>query len=324
MAQSALAEATLTVASEIALESAGVKEVQSNSLPFAVLGLGRLGHTGMDFGSDLDLLIVFDDEQPWPPSSLAHLSSTGPESNAYAGQEFYANLTSQIIRVLSSITREGLLYRIDLRLRPEGKSGPIAVGLSGLVAYLENRASAWEHSAYLKAREVAGDPDFGKRVRQLICDISLETSSQNRSLREELREMRERQVKEKTRGEGFNIKLGRGGMSDVYFITRYLQLRDRIYFPADRGTTALISHLGEQGALDKESTDSLFRGYKFLRGLDHWMRLLMDHPSPVIPASTVALQDISRSMGIESLEEFDRQLAHHTGSIRAVHDLVFG
>ena len=323
-AQTALAEAALTVASEIATESAGIKEVQPDSLPFAVLGLGRLGHTGMDFGSDLDLLIVFDDERSWPPSSLSHLSLTGTESSAYAGQEFYANLTSQIIRVLSSITREGLLYRIDLRLRPEGKSGPIAVGLSGLVAYLENRASAWEHSAYLKAREVAGDPDFGKRVRQVICDVSLETSSHNMSLREELREMRERQVKEKTRGEGFNIKLGRGGMSDVYFITRYLQLRDRIYFPAERGTTALISHLGDQGTLDKESTDALFHGYKFLRALDHWMRLLMDHPSPVIPRSTVTLQDISCAMGIDSLEEFDRQLGHHTASIRAAYERVFG
>jgi len=323
-AQTALAEATLTVASEIAMESAGIKEVQPDLLPFAVLGLGRLGHAGMDFGSDLDLLIVFDDERSWPPSSLSYLSLTGTESSAYAGQEFYANLTSQIIRVLSSITREGLLYRIDLRLRPEGKSGPIAVGLGGLVAYLETRASAWEHSAYLKAREVAGDPVFGKRVRQVICDVSLEASSHNKSLREELREMRERQVKEKTRGEDFNIKLGRGGMSDVYFITRYLQLRDRIYFPAERGTTALISHLGEQGTLDKESTDALFHGYKFLRALDHWMRLLMDHPSPVIPRSTVTLQDISSAIGIDSLEEFDRQLAHHTASIRAAYERVFG
>jgi [glutamine synthetase] adenylyltransferase / [glutamine synthetase]-adenylyl-L-tyrosine phosphorylase len=323
LTQTALAEATLTVASEIAMESSGVRDVPPSSLPVALLGLGRLGHTGMDFGSDLDLLIVFDDERPWPPSFLSHLSSSGAESNAYAGQEFYANFTAQIIRVLSSITREGLLYRIDLRLRPEGKSGPIAVGLGGLIAYLKNRASAWEHSAYLKAREVAGDPEFGKRVCKIIYDVSLEAASQNEFLRDELREMRERQVKEKTRGEGFNIKLGRGGMSDVYFITRYLQLRDRIYFPAQRGTTALIEHLGERGSLDGESTDALFYGYQFLRRLDHWLRLLMDHPSPVIPSSTVALQDISSAMGIDLLEEFDRQLAHHTASIRAAFDRVF-
>src|SRR4030095_4973839 len=214
LAQTALAEATLSVALEIAMESAGIKDVAPSSLPFAVLGLGRLGHSGMDFGSDLDLLIVFDDEQPCPPSSLSDVTLVGTQSTGYAGQEFYAKLTAQLIRVLSSITREGLLYRTDLRLRPEGKSGPIAVGLSGLVSYLKNRASAWEHSAYLKGREVAGDLDFGKRACKLICDVSLETAAHNESLREELRVMRERQVKEKTRGEGFNIKLGRGGMSD--------------------------------------------------------------------------------------------------------------
>src|SRR5262249_39360647 len=155
-------------------------------------------------------------------------------------------------------------------------------------------------------------------------DVSLETASQNNLLCEELREMRERQVTEKTRGEGFNIKLGRGGMSGVYFITRYLQLRDRIYFPAERGATALITYLGDRGSLDSESTAALCYGYRFLRTLDHWMRLLMDHPSPVIPPSTVALQDISRAMGIYSLEEFDRQLAHHTTSIRAAYDRIFG
>ena len=323
LAQTALAEATLSVALEIAKESAGIKGVAPSLLPFAVLGLGRLGHSGMDFGSDLDLLMVFDDEQPWPPSSLSDVTTVGTQSTGYAGQEFYADLTAQLIRVLSSITREGLLYRTDLRLRPEGKSGPIAVGLDALVSYLKNRASAWEHSAYLKAREVAGDPDFGKRACRLICDVSLETAAQNESLSEELREMRERQVKEKTRGEGFNIKLGRGGMSDVYFITRYLQLRDRMYFPPEQGTSALIKYLGERGSLDNESSDALFYGYKFLRALDHWMRLLMDHPSPLIPHSRVVLQDISRAMGIDSLEEFDRQLAHHTAGIRAAYDRVF-
>jgi len=324
LAQTALAEATLTVALEIAMESVGITRVSPSSLPFAVLGLGRLGHSGMDFGSDLDLLIVFDDERPWPPSSLAEFTSTGTQTTGYAAQEFYANLTAQLIRVLSSITREGLLYRTDLRLRPEGKSGPLAVGLSALVSYLTNRASAWEHSAYLKAREVAGDLDFGNRVCKLMHNVSFERAAHNKSLREELREMRERQVKEKTRGEGFNIKLGRGGMSDVYFITRYLQLRDGIHFPAEQGTTALIGHLGVRGSLDRESADALLRGYKFFRTLDHWMRLLMDHPSPVIPHSRVALQDISMAMRIDSLEEFDRQLAHHTTSIRAAYDRVFG
>jgi glutamine synthetase adenylyltransferase len=97
-----------------------------------------------------------------------------------------------------------------------------------------------------------------------ICDASLDAASRNESLREELSEMRARQVKEKVRSARPNIKWGRGGMSDVYFVTRYLQLRDRIYFPPEQGTTALIAHLGELGALDKESAVVLLEGYTCL------------------------------------------------------------
>jgi glutamate-ammonia-ligase adenylyltransferase len=320
-AQTALAEAALQIASEIALESLGITVVRPNELPFAIVGLGRLGHAGMDYGSDLDLLVVFDDGQPWPPAVLGE-SIAGSIVGASSQHEFYGRLTAEIVRVLSSITREGLLYRSDLRLRPEGKSGPIALGLAGLVDYIDNRASAWEHTAYLKAREVAGDLRFGERVRVAICKASFDASSHNHSLREDLGDMRARQVKEKVRGDRPNIKWGRGGMSDVYFVTRYLQLRDRIYFPPEQGTAALVAHLGERGSLDGESSRLLLAGYIFLRGLDHWMRLLLERPSPTLPASSVALGDITRALGLSSVEEFEQALEQHTTAIREVYDRV--
>jgi [glutamine synthetase] adenylyltransferase / [glutamine synthetase]-adenylyl-L-tyrosine phosphorylase len=323
LAQTALAEAVLRIASEIALESMALDGIQPEQLPFAILGLGRLGHAGMDYGSDLDMLIVFDDDQPWPPDVLAPISSGGLAGCSTA-HEFYAKLTSQIIRVLSSITREGFLYRSDLRLRPEGKSGPVAPGLGGLLAYVTNRASSWEHSAYLKAREVAGNLELGERARKLICDASFDAASRNQSLREELRDIRARLTKEKARGARPNIKWGRGGMTDVYFVTRYLQLRDRIYFPPEKGTTALIEHLGERGSLDRNAARVLFEGYTFLRSLDHWMRLLQDRPGPMLPASSIALGDISRALGMTSAEEVDVAFVHHTDAIHKVYEGVFG
>ena len=323
LAQTALAEAALQIASEIALESLGAGGVQPNQLPFTILALGRLGHAGMDYGSDLDLLVVFDDDREWPPAVSAGTTAS-VQVSWNTPNEFYSRLTAQIVRVLSSITREGLLYRSDLRLRPEGKSGPVALSLSGLIAYIENRASAWEHSAYLKAREVAGDLHFGERARIAICEASFDAASRNPSLREELGDMRARQVKEKLRGSRPNIKWGLGGMSDVYFITRYLQLRDRISFPPERGTSALIVHLGELGALDSRSERMLFEGYTFLRRLDHWMRLLLERPSPTLPASSAAMRDIARALILPSVEELERLFARHTAEIRDVFDQVFG
>jgi glutamate-ammonia-ligase adenylyltransferase len=317
-AQTALAEAALRIAVEIALESMLEPTVDfkqaATELPFTILGLGRLGHAGMDYGSDLDLLVAFDDRAPWPPNSLDVWNSP---------QEFYAKLTSQLIRVLSSITREGSLYRIDLRLRPEGKSGPAVSGLESLVAYITTRASAWEHSAYLKTREVAGCLSFGERARKAICDASFGAASRNRSLREELREIRARLLREKARGARPNIKWGPGGMTDVYFVTRYLQLRDRIYFPPERGTMDLITHLGGRGALDSDWARALFEGYSFLRQLDHWIRLLSDRPSTMLPTSQVALRDITRALGLSSLEELQDELDRHTHDIHHVYEEVF-
>jgi glutamate-ammonia-ligase adenylyltransferase len=247
----------------------------------------------------------------------------GSVAGSITPQEFYGKLTAEIVRVLSSITREGLLYRCDLRLRPEGKSGPIALGLGSLVDYIENRASAWEHTAYLKAREVAGDLRFGEKARIAICEASFDAASRNDALREDLRSMRARQLKEKARGDSRNIKWGRGGMSDVYFVTRYLQLRDRIYFPPEQGTGALVAHLGERGSLDGESTSRLLAGYTFLRRLDHWMRLLLEHPSPTLPASAVAQRDITRALGLSSVEAFEKEFNYHTTEILEVYDRIF-
>jgi glutamate-ammonia-ligase adenylyltransferase len=309
--QTALAEATLKVALKVVLESEGIMTAPAD-LPFAIMGLGRLGHRGMDYGSDLDLLLVYDDDASWSPDGTE--KSPG---------EFCAALASELIHRLSSITREGLLYRIDLRLRPDGASGQLAPGLSGLLAYLKRRASAWEHSAYLKLREVAGNLVFGARARSLISDAVFEAAAANDSLKSDLRLMRGRLEREKARAARPNIKWGRGGMTDVYFITRYLQLRDRIDFPTERGTTALINHLGELRALETDSAEILYAGYSFLRRLDHWMRLLSDRPTQALPASQVALADLARALELDSAERLEQMLAHHTSAIRAVFEKVF-
>ena len=316
--QTALAEASLEMALEAALTAMGIEGIEASEIPFAILALGRLGHTGMDYGSDLDLLVVFDDREMWPPPELKEAAR-----KLASPQEFYSKLVTILVRALSSVTREGFLYRVDLRLRPDGQSGPLAQGLSSMIAYLSERASAWEHSAYLKAREVAGDVSFGRRAREAMCEAIFEKSARNPSLKEDLRMIRSRLEREKARSSRPDIKWGRGGMTDVYFLSRYLQLRDRIYYPPERGTLALIRHLGQRGSLDEESARALFEGYTFLRRLDHWMRLLVDRPTPVLPASNVALSDLARALNLASGEDVERETARQLDSIRAVYESVF-
>jgi [glutamine synthetase] adenylyltransferase / [glutamine synthetase]-adenylyl-L-tyrosine phosphorylase len=313
--QTALAEAALQLAAEITLQAMGVNE----ALPLVIMGLGRLGHAGMDYGSDLDLLVVYDDRLQWQSSP----DRPEPFKSYGTAQEFYADFTARLLKLLSSLTREGFIYRVDMRLRPDGKNGQLAQGLRRLLIYLIERASAWEYSAYLKVREVAGNLDFGELARQSINLTLFKAAANSPSLKQDLAAMRARLEKEKARGNRRDIKWGPGGMTDVYFITRFLQLHGRLSFPTEAGTLALVQHLGEQQLLDGDAASRLFAGYTFLRRLDHWMRLLLDRPTQVLPASQVALGDITRSLGFSSTEEFEREYTHHTTAIREVYLQVF-
>jgi glutamate-ammonia-ligase adenylyltransferase len=318
--QTTLAEAVLDLATEIALDWPGSRRAQSKDLPFAILALGRLGHAGMDYGSDLDLIVVFDDRDS--DRGFKH-GADAELMGRWSRQEFFGRFTASLVKLLSSVTREGFLYRVDLRLRPDGKSGIAAQGFSSLISYLSERASAWEHSAYLKAREVAGNLEFGRLVRLGVSDAVFNAAAKNSHLKQDLRAMRARLENEKARGNKQDIKWGPGGMTDVYFITRYLQLRDRISFPTEQGTTALISHLNKVGALRHEDAESLFEGYAFLRRLDHWMRLLLDRPRGVFPSSQSAIEDISRAMAASSSQQLEGDYRFHTSRIRAAYDSIF-
>ncbi len=210
----------------------------------AVLGLGRLGSGGMDYGSDLDIVLVYDTGVPSPVAALARA-------------EAYARLGELLTAALSSITREGHLYRVDLRLRPDGQKGPLVRGAQSFVDYLGTRAGIWEWLAYVKLRAVGGDLEFGRSAeraaRRTIHDAAQGCDPD--VLRVETRRVRERLERERasaTRG-GLDIKFGAGGMLDVYFAARYLQLRANVPDEdADRSTAATLARLHANGALTQQ------------------------------------------------------------------------
>lgn len=293
--QTALAEATLELVAETILDRLG-------RLRLAVMGLGRLGHAGMDYGSDLDIIVIHDE-------------SGEAESHC-------ARFTAELAMALSSITHEGSLYQVDLRLRPEGKNGPLAQKLDRMLDYIKNRASAWELSAYLKMRHVAADQQLGPRAGAAICEAIFEAASKRPDLKAELASIRSRLEREKRKPHQRDIKWGPGGMTDVYFITRYVQLRDRAYFPPEEGTLALILHLGRLGSLDEASARDLYEGYAFLRSLDHWMRLLLNRTNSQLPASEQLLGELARAMGLNSASKLEELCSQHAHQIRRAYDRI--
>jgi len=283
----------------------------------AVLGLGRLGGGGMDYGSDLDVVLIYEDEKPSPIAALNHA-------------EFYSRLSELLVSALSSQTREGHLYRVDLRLRPDGRNGQTSTGARAFINYLSERALAWEWLAYVKLRAVAGANSLGQKVedeaRRVIHDAAQRMDE--RELRAETRRVRERLELEKKRRRGstsIDIKYGQGGMLDVYFATRYLQLRDNVPDKGpERSTASTLERLHAGGSLNDEDFAAMSEGYAVLRTLDHHLRLIIGRSTHLHASDHPAIGDISRRMNYPTANALTDNLTLHMTNIRAAYKRVMG
>lgn len=281
----------------------------------SVFALGRLASGGMDYGSDLDLVIVYDAQVISPVGALTR-------------DEAYTRLVELMVSALSSLTRAGYLYRVDLRLRPDGKNGALVRSAASFVEYLRTRTNVWEWLAYVKLRAVGGDLELGRaaeaEARRAIHEAA--RACDGEELRRETRRVRERLERERGAGHGgaIDIKFGAGGMLDVYFAARYLQLRDDVRDSgADRSTQTTLARLRDAGSLDAETYRSLSEGYATLRALDHHLRLIAGRSSrlPSAPDHAV-LRDLARAVGHESAAALTETLRARMHGIRAAYDRI--
>lgn len=281
----------------------------------AFYGLGRLASGGVDYGSDLDILINYDPLVPSPVKTLTQ-------------DETYSRLVELMIAALSSITREGYLYRVDLRLRPHGKNGPLVTSSEGFLEYLSQESAPWEWLAYVKLRCVGGDQELGKMIethaRHRIHANALRLDP--KELKTVTRHVRDRLEKEKgRRGRklGTDIKYGPGGMLDVYFATRYLQLRDEVLDEGeDRSTAFTLDRLREEGSLGEEDFLVLSSGYSLLRSIDHNLRLIVGRSTRLPDPNHVTARDVAVRMGFESVTELQETLMDQMRAIREAYNRI--
>ena len=280
----------------------------------AILALGRFGSGGMDYGSDLDLVIVYDATPHLPVRDLTQ-------------EEAYARLTEYFVTTLSSITREGILYRVDLRLRPDGQKGPLATSSAAFISYIEKRAGIWEWLAYVKLRAVAGELGFARTfetsARRRIHELAQQVDAGH--LLAETRRVRDRLQKEKVsrRSSGLNIKHGVGGMLDVYFAARYLQLRDNVPdHGEDRTTPQILKRLRDAKSIDEENFEKMFAGYSLLRSVDHQLRLIIGRSSTIPARESAAFADITRRLGYETADQLENDLTVRMEQIRQAYERI--
>ncbi|MBC7899815.1 MAG: hypothetical protein H7070_07140 [Saprospiraceae bacterium] len=312
--QTALAEASVETAFLIARsELEKHYSVEIGDLELAVMGLGKLGGAGLDYDSDLDLVFVYDETKPLPVSDITHA-------------QFYGRAVEIIITALSSVTRDGSLYRVDLRLRPHGKNGETTISKTAFRQYMRNDAAVWELLAYVKIRGVGSDP--AKAVEREIKDAIHKRAAKIdiAELADESRRVRSQLEKERSasrRGKEIDIKFGSGGMLDIYFAIRFLQLRYNV--PDDdesRSTGETLAKLLANNSLSSADHENLYAGYQFLSALDHNIRLTAGRSTRVPLANQNALRIIAKRMDIRSGEKLIEDLTLHRLNIRASYENI--
>jgi [glutamine synthetase] adenylyltransferase / [glutamine synthetase]-adenylyl-L-tyrosine phosphorylase len=236
----------------------------------AVVALGKLGGREMTATSDLDLIIIYDFDAEHPESDGAR--------PLYGGQ-YYARLTQRLINALTIPTNYGRLYDVDMRLRPSGRSGPVATSLSAFDDYQHNEAWAWEHMALTRARVVSSSPEFARRVEGVVQKV-LRTARDRQTVAGDVVEMRRAIAIEKGDSEPWNLKYAAGGLVDLEFIVQYLQLIHAAEHPEilDTSTVGVLAKAARLGLLSVEDSDVLRPAGRLFHDLTQILRLCLPGP----------------------------------------------
>jgi len=236
----------------------------------AVVAMGKLGGREMTASSDLDLILIYDfDAEATMSSGLKPLPIT----------QYYTRLTQRLISAFTAPTAEGVLYEVDMRLRPSGQKGPVATQLSSFIHYQASEAWTWEHMALTRARVISGPPALRAAVEKAIHDVLVKPRDRAKTAAD-VRDMRVRIEKEKGTRDPWELKQVRGGLVDLEFIAQYAQLVNAATHPhvLSQNTVAGLTSLGQTGLLDPVAAEALLPAARLLNNLTQVLRLCLDGP----------------------------------------------
>jgi glutamate-ammonia-ligase adenylyltransferase len=340
-----LAEWALSKAYELAFNDLSLKFGQpTNALgqpaTFWIIGMGKLGATELNVSSDIDLIYIYDHEgeakfapaDEDPNAGLGVQPHLGSRPNI-SNQEFYTKLVHQIQRLLDSVTEHGRVFRIDLALRPNGMSGPSVMCLDALEEYLQSQGREWERFAWLKSRVVApvALTSLPLELSQIVYPfvyrkyLDYQVFDSLRHLHQQIRAQAVRFAA--GRPERINdIKLGRGGIREIEFITQLLQIVRGGQFPElrVRPTLLALSLLAQTRHMSTESATHLQNAYIFLRRLEHRIQYLDDQQTHLLPTASEDIAWIAASLGFSSANDLLQALEFHKNAVSAEFTSLLG
>ncbi len=317
-AMSDLAEQTIACAlrwahTRLAAEFGAPCGADGRELPLLVIGMGKLGGRELNVSSDIDLVFVYPSEgETGGARSISH-------------HEFFTRVGKRLIALLGEVTEDGFVFRVDMRLRPYGESGPIAASLDALETYFVAQGREWERYAWIKARAVTGDEAacdaLAAVVRPFVFRKYLDfaTLTAMRRLHGEVRrEVARRELAE-------HIKLGPGGIREIEFIAQALQLVRGGRDPelAVRPTLEVLARLAERRLLPPPAQHELSEAYVFLRMLEHRLQYLDDAQIHTLPESAEDRGRVAAMCGFETWDAFAARLALMRDAVTRHFNAVF-
>ncbi len=272
---------------------------------FVVIGMGKLGGHELNYSSDVDLIYLYeshDGETRAPRGRRAAI----PAGVGISNEEYFEILARELTRVLVEPTREGYVFRVDLRLRAEGSVGQLARSLEEYRKYYATRGQVWERLALLKAWPVAGSHDVGLAFLKLVKPFVLGAGStmdraKALAIVEDVRAVKDMiDAKMSDRGHAQrNVKLGTGGIREIEFFVQTVQVLAGRKMPAllDRSTLDSLDRLARKKLLSTEDRDALTAAYLFLRDVEHKLQMVDDLQTHALPERSEELERCAVRMG---------------------------
>nr|WP_232470697.1 bifunctional [glutamate--ammonia ligase]-adenylyl-L-tyrosine phosphorylase/[glutamate--ammonia-ligase] adenylyltransferase [Methylococcus sp. BF19-07] len=265
-----------------------------------VLGMGKLGGGELNFSSDIDLVFAYLEDGELP----------GRNGTTYA--EFYTRLAQSFVHVLDAVTEDGFVFRVDVRLRPFGESGPLVVSFDSCERYYQAQARDWERYAMVKVRAVGGDPEDGRAFERFFHPFVYRRYLDYRVFGE-LRSLKAKIMAELRRKErGDNIKLGPGGIREIEFIGQTFQLirGGRNVELQDRRILVVLERVGQLRLLEHETASFLCDAYRFLRKVENRLQQYEDKQTHELPLSEDRRALLAYALGFESWAAFVHRLEY--------------
>ncbi len=282
----------------------------------AILALGRLGAREMTASSDLDLIVIYDFDQKHPNSD---------GKRPLYGAQYFARFTQRLISALTVQTNYGVLYQVDMRLRPSGRSGPVATQIDGFKSYQKREAWTWEHMALTRARVVSGPADFAAKIEAAIRDV-LCRKRNPRTVADDVVEMRAAIAKEKGDANPWDFKYAAGGLVDIEFVAQYLQLIHAAAMPEilDTSTARTLEKAARLGVLKPEDAEVLRPAVRLFHDLTQILRLCLPTAFDPKTASSGVLTLLARAADLPDFPALQAYVAETQRQVRACFVRILG